>query len=155
MRILFVCIGNICRSPIAEGVMRSLVKQHQMDWEVASAGTASFHVGEAPHTYSQQICQQHGVNITRQRAQQLSLSLLEAHDKVYAMSLDVFEEIQNTYPTTLTAGKLELFLNALHPGKNESVPDPWYGVKADYATVYDLIAQTCACILKLPTDAKE
>jgi protein-tyrosine phosphatase len=71
------------------------------------------------------------------------------------MSLDVFEEIQNTYPTALTAGKLELFLNVLHPGKNESVPDPWYGVKADYATVYNLIAQACACILKLPTDAKK
>ena len=142
-----VCLGNICRSPIAEGVLKHKVKVHGLDWVVESAGTNSYHTGEAPHKYSQKVCLEHGIDISHQRARTFTKEDLLQYDKIYAFAADVVSDIKKI------SGKSELsnvdyFLNELHPGKNESVPDPWYGDESGYLPVYEIIERTCNTIIE-------
>lgn len=148
MRILFVCLGNICRSPIAEGVMRHYALQRHHDWQIASAGTESYHIGEPPHRYSQNICKAHGIDISGQRARKFVAKDFDQYDKILAMSSDVYDIITRAYPHPALSSKLGLFLNELHPDSNASVPDPWYGEEDGYAPVYDMIEATCLAILE-------
>lgn len=147
MRILMVCLGNICRSPIAEGVMKQKIGHHGLDWEVDSAGTESYHIGEAPHRFSQKVCLANGIDISAQRAMKFRAEHLEQYDKVYAMAADVYEEIKS-----IARGKdmsnVSLFLEELEPGSNASVPDPWYGTEEGYLPVYELIERTCNVIIE-------
>ncbi len=147
MKILMVCLGNICRSPIAEGVLKHKVKEQGLNWVVESAGTESLHVGEAPHKYSQKVCMQHGIDISDQRARKFLAVDLTQYDKVYAFAGDVFREIQIIAGRNADISNVDFFLNELHPGKNESVPDPWYGNEDGYTTVYELINTTCNAII--------
>lgn len=148
MRILMVCLGNICRSPIAEGVLRHKAKQKGLNWTVASAGMQHYHVGEPPHKFSQKVSAKNGVDISMQRAKKFSATAFEQYDKIYAMSDDVYEEIKKVAGSAVDMNKLELFLNELHPGSNASVPDPWYGPEIGYHAVYDMISKTCDAIIE-------
>ncbi len=148
MRILMVCLGNICRSPIAEGVMQHKARQYGLNWQVDSAGTESYHIGEAPHRYSQKICHNNGIDISGQRARRFSPADFAAYDKIYAMAEDVYREIQRIGGGKARMDKVELFLNELTPGCGASVPDPWYGEEDGYTTVYQLINDTCEAIVK-------
>jgi protein-tyrosine phosphatase len=156
MRILMVCLGNICRSPIAEGVMRHKVKQHGLSWTIESAGTESYHIGEAPHHYSQAVCLAHGIDISGLRARKLMSYDLTNYDKVYAMAHDVYQEIQQIalMGSAPDMSRVDYFLNELYdaaPGshkKNESVPDPYFGPQQGFRTVFDLIDKTCNEIIK-------
>lgn len=148
MRILFVCLGNICRSPIAEGILRHYSNEYHLNWEIASAGLESYHAGSAPHQYSQKICRLNGVDISAQRAKKFSVRDLENYDKVYAMSEDVYDEIIQMTGNKFSAVSLDLFLNELMPGSNTSVPDPWYGDEAGYKPVYEMINKTCKIIIE-------
>lgn len=142
-----VCLGNICRSPMAEGIMQHLIQENGLAWTVDSAGTESYHVGEPPHLFAQKVCKAHGIDISGQRARQFTANDFERFDKIYALAADVQAEIGQV-PHRLEDGrKVCLFLNELHPGANESVPDPWYGPEAGYLPVYDLIAKTCRAIV--------
>lgn len=146
MRILMVCLGNICRSPIAEGVMRNIALVNNLDWQIASAGTESYHIGEPPHHYSQKVCQKNGIDISKQRARKFVASDFSNFDRIYAMSQDVLTEIKHQAGTAFDEGKISLFLNELYPGNNRSVPDPWYGPEDGYTEVYDMIRKTCEVI---------
>ena len=149
MRILIVCIGNICRSPIAEGLLRNKAKQLGLDWEIDSAGIESYHIGEPPHLFSQLVCMDHGIDISNQRARKLNRNDFEYFDKIYAMANDVFKDIQLliTNETKISKNKVDYFLNELYPNCNGSVPDPWYGPEEGYKDVYDLIDKTTTSII--------
>jgi len=146
MRILMVCLGNICRSPIAEGVMRNISHASNLNWEIASAGTESYHIGEPPHTYSQKVCQKNGVDISKQRARRFVAADFNNFDKIYAMSQDVLNEIRHMAGSAFDGTKISLLLNELHPGSNRSVPDPWYGPEDGYTEVFEMIEQSCRII---------
>lgn len=148
MKILMVCLGNICRSPIAEGLMRHKIKQHGLNWEVASAGTESYHIGEAPHQFSQNICRLKGVDISAQRARKFTVVDFAEYDKIYAMAGDVYEEIERIGGRKADMGRVEYFLNELDAASNANVPDPWYGPEEGYTTVYELIDRTCDAIIE-------
>lgn len=148
MRILFVCLGNICRSPIAEGVLRHYIKEHNLNWEVASAGTESYHIGSAPHKYSQKICLANGIDISKQKARKFTTDSFDQYDKIYAMSDDVMNEIVQITDGKIDVSKLNLFLNELQPDSNLSVPDPWYGDESGYKPVYEMIEKTCRAIIQ-------
>lgn len=147
MRILMVCLGNICRSPIAEGVMRYMIVNNSLNWSVLSAGTESYHIGEHPHRYSQKICQKHGIDISKQKARKFVAADFEQFDKIYAMSKDVYDLIKDQAGSHFDETKVCLFLNELYPGENRSVPDPWYGEEDGYEIVYELINKTCEKII--------
>jgi len=148
MRILMVCLGNICRSPIAEGVLRHKLKEQGLGWEVASAGTESYHIGEAPHVYSQKVCKDHGIDISHQRASKFTADEFDKYDIIYAMAHDVYKEIQRIGGRQAQMNKVRYFLNELHPGSNNDVPDPYNHPEKDFAIVYNVIDKTCDALIE-------
>ncbi|GAA4727547.1 low molecular weight protein-tyrosine-phosphatase [Flavisolibacter ginsenosidimutans] len=147
MKILMVCLGNICRSPLAEGILKHRAKEAGLDWVVDSAGTNGYHVGEAPHRLSQKVAKLNGIDICDQRARRFVKEDFDRYDKIYAMADDVLDEIKWIAKEKYNPAKVDLFLNELHPGKNKSVPDPWYGTEPGYHEVYKLIDETCDAII--------
>lgn len=148
MRILIVCLGNICRSPIAEGVLKHKARQKGLNWVIDSAGTESYHIGSAPHKHSQKVCKTNGVDISTQRAKKFSAADFQRYDKIYAMADDVYDEIGRIGGRQADMSKVDFFLNELSPSSNASVPDPWYGDEDGYLPVYEMIARTCDAIIE-------
>jgi protein-tyrosine phosphatase len=143
MKILMVCLGNICRSPLAEGVLQHKARAAGLNWTVESAGTNGYHIGEPPHHLSQKVARLNGIDICTQRARKFVKEDFERYDKIYAMADDVLDEIRRIAKEKFDAAKVDLFLNELYPGENSSVPDPWYGTEPGYHEVYKLIEKTC------------
>ncbi len=148
MKILMVCLGNICRSPLAEGVLRHKAKQAGLDWYIDSAGTNGYHIGEAPHRLSQKVAKLNGIDICEQRARQFVKEDFERFDKIYAMADDVLDDIERIARNRFDPAKADLFLNELYPGQNLSVPDPWYGTEPGYHEVYQMINKACDRIIE-------
>lgn len=148
MKILMVCIGNICRSPMAEGIMQNMINEQNLPWYIDSAGTTSFHVGEAPHTFSQKVAREHEINISKQRARQFEKEDFEKFDKIYAMEKEVYEEITRMTNKPEEINKVDLLLNESYPNKDKSVPDPWYGGEAGFHEAWKLISDACNKIIE-------
>lgn len=142
-----VCLGNICRSPIAEGILAKKVKEKGWDWEVDSAGTNGYHNGETPHPLSQKVCTQQGVDISNQVSRKLTQSDFQKYDRIYAMAEDVLEQMRSIGKEDFDNKKAILFLEELYPGKQRSVPDPWYGEEEDFLDVFFLIEEACEAII--------
>lgn len=154
MRILMVCLGNICRSPLAEGVLKHKAKEAGLHWQIDSAGTNGYHVGEAPHHLSQKVARLNGIDICDQRARQFVKEDFDRYDKIYAMADDVVDDIKRIAKNKYDPFKVDLFLNELYPGKNLSVPDPWYGPEPGYHEVYKMIDKTCNRIIENYSEVK-
>jgi protein-tyrosine phosphatase len=148
MKILMVCLGNICRSPLAEGVLKHKAKQAGLNWQIDSAGTNGYHVGEAPHHLSQKVARLNGIDICEQRARKFLKEDFDRYDKIYAMADDVIDDIRRIAKDKYDPSKVDLFMNELYPGKNHSVPDPWYGPEPGYHEVYKMINETCDAIIR-------
>ncbi|HVG42543.1 MAG TPA: low molecular weight protein-tyrosine-phosphatase [Chitinophagaceae bacterium] len=148
MKILMVCLGNICRSPLAEGILRHKAKEIGWDLVVESAGTNGYHVGEAPHKLSQKVARINGVDICSQKARRFVKEDLDTYDKIYAMADDVIADMKRIAKDKWDASKVDLLLNELEPGTNRCVPDPWYGPEPGYHEVYELINAACDKIIQ-------
>jgi protein-tyrosine phosphatase len=149
MKILMVCLGNICRSPLAEGILESKAKKLGLSWEVDSAGTNNnYHIGEAPHPLSQKVAKLHAVDISGQAARAFVADDFDRFDKIYAMSSDILVQMKNIARKKFQAEKTDLLLNEIYPGKNMDVPDPWYGEEPGYHEVYAMIDQACEKIIE-------
>lgn len=143
-----VCLGNICRSPLAEGILQHKAREAGLDWEVDSAGTNGYHVGEAPHPLSQKIARLHGIDISRQRARKFIADDFQRFDKIYAMAEDVLAEMRRIGGKKFDATRTGLLLNECWPGSNRDVPDPYYGPESGYREVFDLIDKACDKIIE-------
>ena len=143
-----VCLGNICRSPLAEGILQHKVNEAGLSWKVESAGTNSYHIGEPPHHLSQKVAQLNGINICDQRARRFKPSDLEEYDLLYAMSKDVIDDMKSMAGNNWQQEKVKLLMDELHPGQQKDVPDPWYGPEPGYHEVYKMIEAACDKILK-------
>ena len=155
MKILMVCLGNICRSPLAEGILKHKATEHGLDWIVESAGTNGYHVGEAPHHLSRKVAQKNGIDISDQQARRFCSADFEQYDMIYVMANDVLHEMKEIAGNKFKEDKVDFFLNALHPEKNNDVPDPWYGDEDGYTDVYTIIDEACdAIIAKAFTEQK-
>jgi protein-tyrosine phosphatase len=148
MKILMVCLGNICRSPLAEGILKHKAAAAGFDWTVESAGTNGYHTGEAPHKLSQKVAKLNGIDICEQRSRRFVAADLENYDKLYAMADDVIVDMKHIAGAKWNDDKVDLLLNELHPGTNASIPDPWYGEEPGYHDVYELIAKACDKIIE-------
>jgi protein-tyrosine phosphatase len=148
MKILMVCLGNICRSPLAEGILKHKAKQAGLNWQVDSAGTNGYHIGEAPHHLSQKVAKLNGVDICEQRARRFEAADFDRYDKIYAMADDVINDMKRMAGRKFNPAKADLLLNELYPGANKSVFDPWYGEEPGYHQVYKMIDEACEAIIE-------
>lgn len=143
-----VCLGNICRSPLAEGILQHKAAAAGLNWEIDSAGTNGYHVGEAPHHLSQKVAKKNGINISGQVARRFTAADFDRFDKIYVMAADVMHDVKRLSGNRFAHDKIDFFLNELHPGKNNDVPDPWYGDEDGYEEVFALISETCDAIVQ-------
>ena len=148
MKILMVCLGNICRSPLAEGILQDKAFKAGLNWSVESAGTNSYHIGEPPHPLSQKVARMHGIDISGQRARRFVAEDFEVYDRIYALAEDVLDDIRYISKKKFKPEKIDLLMNELYPGKNRDVPDPYYGSEAGYHAAYKLIDEVCDAIIK-------
>ena len=152
MKILMLCLGNICRSPLAEGIMQKKINAKGLHWDVDSAGTNGYHINEEPHHLSQKVALLNGIDISRQRSRQFVKEDFERFDKIYAMALDVVEEMEIIAGDKFNISKVDLLLNEMYPGQNRDVPDPWYGPEAGYHKVFEMIDKACDALIKNHTN---
>ena len=155
MKILMVCLGNICRSPLAEGILQQKAFEAGLSWSVESAGTNGYHNGEPPHPLSQKVARMHGIDISRQRSRRIIAEDYARFDKIYAMAGDVIYDMQRITRRSYDDRKVDLLLNEIYPGQDLDIPDPWYGPEAGYHEVFEMIDKACDAIVKkyavLPT----
>lgn len=143
-----VCLGNICRSPLAEGILKHKILQAGLDWTVDSSGTNGYHVGETPHPLSQKVARMNGIDICDQKARRFTAEDFERYDKIYALAADVMDEIRRIAKNKFNTEKADLLMNELYPGKNMDVPDPWYGPEPGYHEVFKMIDKVCDRIIE-------
>jgi protein-tyrosine phosphatase len=148
MKFLMVCLGNICRSPLAEGILQHKATAAGLDWTVESAGTNGYHTGEAPHRLSQKVAKINGIDICDQRARNFTAADFDRYDKIYALAEDVLHEIRRIAGHQYDPSKVTLLMNEAFPGKNLDVPDPWYGEEPGYHDVFQQISQACDAIIE-------
>ena len=142
-----VCLGNICRSPLAQGILQHKVNLAGLDWEVDSAGTAGYHIGEQPHVLSQKTALANGIDISNQQCRQFIKEDMAAYDRIFVMDLSNYEEVKRISKNAWDATKVGLLLDQLYPGQHREVPDPWYGTEKDYHLVFEMIDKACTKII--------
>ena len=142
-KILFVCLGNICRSPMAEGILKAKAAEKKLDWAIESAGTESYHVGEPADARGVRTSAKFNIDISLHVARQFNKKDFKKFDLIFAMATDVYEELRILAPDASSLEKLKLFMDIQYPGKNLSVPDPWYGSEEGYIPVFKMIDEVC------------
>lgn len=149
MRILMVCLGNICRSPLAEGILKHKVKNTGLDWFVDSAGIGDWHAGDLPDKRSIATAQRHNIDIRDQRARQIRKEDLKNFDLILAMDDSNLHQIQLLAKQVQNpTAQIEMILDYSNLGKNQSVPDPYYGGMDGFEKVYQLLDNATDQILK-------
>ena len=145
--ILFVCLGNICRSPLAEGIFKDLVAKRGLQdrFDIDSAGTGGWHVGEPADARAAMVAESHGVKL-ESRARQVTAEDLERFDYVIAMDRDNLAELERMATGIDAAAEIRL-LRAFDPAGEGEVPDPYYGGASGFETVYEIVSRSCEALL--------
>lgn len=144
VRILMVCLGNICRSPLAEGILQS--KLPQQDFIVDSAGTGNWHVGKQPDSRSIAIAKSKGLDITHQRGRHFKVTDFDRYDHIYVMDSSNYSDVLHLAPNTAAKNKVNMILDELFPNENVDVPDPYYGLENGFSNVYNMLDEACTLI---------
>lgn len=139
-----VCLGNICRSPLAEGILKSKVDSSKVI--VDSAGTGSWHVGSKPDSRSIAVAKKNNLDITDQRGRQFSFSDFDEFDHIYVMDNSNKENVLDLAKNDEHRSKVKLILNEIFPGENVDVPDPYYGGDSGFDNVYKMLDEACEVI---------
>ena len=143
-KILMVCLGNICRSPIAEGILQSKLTSEL--FKVDSAGTAGYHIGELPDVRSIEVAKKYGIDITNQRSRKFTKSDFKEFDLIFAMDESNYNNIISVMDDNSHIQKVKMILNELYPAKNRNVPDPYYGGNQGFENVYKMLDEVCDVI---------
>ena len=138
-RILMVCLGNICRSPVADGLLRKKVAEADLDIEVDSCGTAGYHIGDSPDERSQMNALENGLDISMLRARKFSTSDFDEYDRIYCMDSSNLNNILDLTQDPKHHEKVRLILEHTYPGERKEVPDPYFGGEQGFQIVYDLL----------------
>lgn len=136
MNVLMVCLGNICRSPLAHGILESKAPE---DWYIDSAGTSGWHEGERPDTRSIITAKGRGLNIDQQRSRPFLAEDFERFDIIFAMDSSNYTNITRLAPDEASKAKVRLIMNEAYPGENRHVPDPYTGGQRGFEDVYDML----------------
>lgn len=148
MKVLMVCLGNICRSPLAQGILEHKVKVAGLDWQIDSAGTGAWHVGQQPDRRSCEAAHRHGIDITAQAARRISHADLQDFDLVYCMDSSNYNDVIALCRTQDEKDKVKLIMNEAEPKKNIGVPDPYFGGADGFEAVYQMLDRACDAIIK-------
>jgi protein-tyrosine phosphatase len=144
IKVLMVCLGNICRSPLAEGILQSKINADEVF--VDSAGTAAYHVGNLPDKRSIEVASQYEINITNQRARKFTVRDFDTFDFIYAMDESNYQNILLLARDNKDERKVQMILNETHPHQNLNVPDPYYGGNQGFENVYTMLNEACEII---------
>lgn len=140
-KILMVCLGNICRSPLAEGILKTKINSDQVI--VESAGTGDYHIGQSPDERSVEIAKTNNIDITQQRGRQFEVSDFDRFDQIYAMDNSNYKDIMRLARHEADQKKVYLILNEVLPGENCDVPDPYMGGIDGFKRVYEMLDHAC------------
>jgi protein-tyrosine phosphatase len=143
-KFLMVCLGNICRSPLAEGILQS--KLPKKDYIIDSAGTANYHIGAAPDKRSVLIAKKFGIDISQQKCRQITKSDFEYFDYIYVMDTSNYKNVIAIAPNEASKQKVKLILNEVDSTSDLEVPDPYYGEMEYFEHVFHLLDEACTII---------
>jgi protein-tyrosine phosphatase len=144
-KVVMVCLGNICRSPLAEGILQSKVNDTVF---VDSAGTANYHIGELPDKRSIDVANKYGIDITNQRCKHFTSKHFEEFDSIYVMDKSNYENVIKLASSEKDKQKVKLILNESSPNHDLEVPDPYYGGEDGFENVYQMLDEACDVIAK-------
>ena len=150
-RILFVCLGNICRSPLAEGIMRHLANKFELTLDIDSAGTSGYHIAEAPDPRTIKNALKNGIDLRELRARQFLKSDFEQFDIIYVMDRNNLRHVKSLCKKETHLRKIQLLPHPEEAGNTIEIPDPYYGSEKDFELVFELLHKTCE---KLCTEFK-
>lgn len=142
--ILMVCLGNICRSPLAHGILESKLPAHQ--FYVDSAGTGNYHIGNPPDHRSIAVAKSNGIDISTQQARQFTISDFDAFDYIFVMDTSNYDTITKLVRHADDTAKVKLILDVNKEISNKEVPDPYYGNLSDFEHVFSILNETCAIL---------
>ncbi|GGW65067.1 protein-tyrosine phosphatase [Winogradskyella epiphytica] len=145
-RILMVCLGNICRSPLAHGILQSKLSEDR--FYVDSAGTAAYHIGKSPDKRSIAVAKDNGLDISTQSARQFKVSDFDTFDFIYVMDESNYADVIRLARNDNDKAKVSVFLNHNNNISHKNMPDPYYGDESDFKYVYQLIDETCDVLVK-------
>ena len=146
MKILMVCLGNICRSPLAEGILS--IKGKHLNLEVDSAGTAAYHIGKQPDIRSIEIANKYTIDLNQQRARQFSRADFDKFDIIYAMDTNNYAHLISLASNETERNKIRMILNEINPKAYQSVPDPYYGGENGFQDIYNMLDKACDKIIQ-------
>jgi protein-tyrosine phosphatase len=146
VKILMVCLGNICRSPLAEGILASKLPKDK--FTVDSAGTGSWHIGRGPDERSNAIAKKNKVDISKKKGRQFTTNDFDLFDYIYVMDKSNYNDVIKLSENQEQKNKVQLILNELFPNENVDVPDPFYGLPNGFETVYRMLDEACDVIAK-------
>ena len=146
IKILMVCLGNICRSPLAEGILASKLPKDK--FVVDSAGTGNYHIGKQPDKRSILPAQKNKLDISQQKARQFSSKDFDNFDYIFAMDNNNYKDIIALAKDNHQTQKVDLILNQLFPNENVDVPDPYYGLQNGFDSVYEMLDEACDILAK-------
>lgn len=142
-KILMVCLGNICRSPLAEGILKSKLNN---DFIVDSAGTANYHSGSSPDSRSIAVARKYGLNISNLKGRQFTVSDFDTFDFIYVMDDSNYRNVTKLARNKEDLDKVNFILNEVYPNKNFDVPDPYYGGDDGFENIYTMLNEACTKI---------
>jgi protein-tyrosine phosphatase len=148
MKILMVCLGNICRSPLAEGILQDKAAKAGLDWTVESAGTNGYRIGTGAHNLSQKVALLNGIDIGHHKCRQFRKEDIAAFDKIFVMDNDNYDQVRKISGDAWDERKVSLLLDEIYPGEKRNIPDPWYGTEKDYHAVFALIDRACGKVVE-------
>jgi protein-tyrosine phosphatase len=146
IKIVMVCLGNICRSPLAEGLLASKLPKDK--FLVDSAGTGSWHIGKHPDERSIATAKKNGLDISKQKGKHFTSNFFEEFDYIYVMDSSNYEDVLSLAKTEAQKGKVKLILDELFPGDNVDVPDPYYGLQNGFDMVFEMLDEATDLISK-------
>ena len=140
-----VCLGNICRSPLAEGILKHKIRKKGLDWHIDSAGTGGWHAGELPDRRSIAIARKNGIDITDQRARKFRAADLDNFDLILTMDYANYSDVKRYAKTSEQQDKIMLIMNFIRPDSDEEVPDPYYDDR--FELVFDMLDRACEAVI--------